>query len=124
MMPSHVLYQVPMATWPVRLIMSRVCLCFVVAIFGWWLPRAIPWLRTLPRTSRAQTVAIVAVAVIPVAIGFGPLGVLIGLIINPMAYVTDTGLMKESVFSQTPVSLTWREIAHVNCRLRRDGTPR
>jgi hypothetical protein len=64
---------------------------------------------------------LVVVAVIPVAIGFGPLTVLFALIRNPVAYVTDTGVMQERVFHRTPVSLTWGEIAHVYCRLGRDG---
>lgn len=38
-----------------------------------------------------------------------------------MAYVIDTGVMQEIVFHRTPVSLTWAEIAHVYCRLGRDG---
>jgi len=123
-MPSDVLYQIPMATWPLRLGMGAVCLLFVLAIFGWWLPRTIPALLNLPRVSGGQRAAIVAIAVIPVAIGFGPLAVLIGLIRNPMAYVTDVGVMKENVFSSTPTSLSWAEIAHVSCHLGRDGAPR
>jgi hypothetical protein len=119
-MPSHVLYQVPMATWPVRLLMGAVCLLFVVGIFGWWLPRAIRLLRNLPGMSASQAGASVAVAVIPVAIGFGPLLVLIALIRNPMAYVTDAGVTQESVFHQRPVSIAWQEIDHVYCRLGRD----
>lgn len=48
----------------------------------------------------------VLVAVIPVAIGIGPLTVLFALIRNPVAYVTDTGVMQERVFHRTSVSLT------------------
>jgi len=88
--------------------MGAVGLFFSLAIFGWWLPRAIRGLRNLP-------------AFIPVAIGIGPLSVLFALIRNPVAYVTDTGVMQERVFHHTPVSLTWGEIAHVYCRLGRDG---
>jgi hypothetical protein len=119
-MPSHVLYQVPMATWPVRLVMGAVCLLFVLAVFGWWLPRAIRLLRNLPGMSAAQAGTSVAVAVIPVAIGFGPLFVLIALIRNPVAYVTDVGVTQQSVFHQRPVSIAWREIDHVYCRLGRN----
>jgi hypothetical protein len=121
LMPSHVLYQVPMATWPVRLIMGAVCLLFVLAIFGWWLPRAIRFLRNLPRTSAAQALIGVAVALIPVVIGFGPLVVLIALVRNPMAYVTDRGVTQESVFHHSPVSFGWGEIGHVYCRLGSNG---
>lgn len=121
LMPPHVLYQIPYATWSVRLVMGVVGSLFVLAIFWWWLPRAIRFLRNLPATSRVQKMILVVVAVIPVAIGFGPLTVLFALIRNPVAYVTDTGVMQERVFHRTPVSLTWGEIAHVYCRLGRDG---
>jgi len=120
-MPLHVLYQIPYASWPVRLTMGLVGSIFVLTIFGWWLPRAIRMLRNLPAMSGAQAVICVAVAVIPVAIAVGPLLVLIALIRNPVAYVTDSGVMQERVFHRTPVSFTWAEIAHVYCRLRRDG---
>jgi hypothetical protein len=121
MMPSHVLYQIPYATWPVRLVMGAVGLFFALAIFGWWLPRAIRGLRNLPATGGGQKMIYVAVAFIPAVIGIGPLTVLFALIRNPVAYVTDTGVMQERVFHRTPVSLTWGEIAHVYCRLGRDG---
>jgi hypothetical protein len=123
-MPSHVLYEIPMAAWPIRLVMGAVCLFFVLAIFGFWLPRVIPSLFNLPRVSGGQRAAVVAIAVIPLAIGFGPLSVLMALIRNPIAYVTDAGVMKENVFSATPTRLTWAEIAHVSCHLGRDGAPR
>jgi hypothetical protein len=121
MTDTQVLYAVPMATWPVRIIMGAVCLLFVATIFGWWAPRVVPRLLNFPRTSLAQFVPIVAIAVIPLVIGFGPLAVLIALIRNPMAYVTHDGVVKESVFSQTPTSFTWEEIARVICRSRGEG---
>jgi hypothetical protein len=121
LMPPHVLYQIPYATWSVRLVMGVVGSLFVLAIFGWWLPRAIRLLRNLPATSGGQKMIHVVAAVIPVAIGIGPLTVLFALIRNPVAYVTDTGVMQERVFHRTPVSLTWGEIAHAYCRLGRDG---
>ena len=120
-MPPHVLYQIPYATWSVRLVMGAVAALFVLAIFGWWLPRAIRLVRDLRATGGAQKIIQVAVAVIPVTIGMGPLAVLFALIRNPVAYVTDTGVMQERVFHRTQVSLTWGEIAHVYCRLGRDG---
>src|SRR5271170_2652929 len=120
LMPAHVLYQIPYATWPVRLGMGLLAAIFVLAIFGWWLPRAIRFLRNLPAKRGAQLIN-AAVAVVPVAIGIGPLLVLIALIRNPVAYVTDTGVLQDRVFHRTPVSLTWGEIAHVYCRLGRDG---
>jgi hypothetical protein len=101
--------------------MVGVCLLFVLPIFGWWLPRSIRFLRNLPGTSGAQAAVSVAVAVIPVAIGFGLLMVLIALLRNPMAYVTNTGVMQESVFRQSPVSFAWKEVDHVYCWLGRDG---
>jgi hypothetical protein len=120
-MPSHVLYQVPYATWPIRAIMAAVCVLFVLAIFGWWLPRAIRLLRNLPNLNMGQAVVGFAIAVVPIVIGFGPLLVLVALIKNPVAYVTTTGVMKESVFQNGPVSFDWNEIKHVYCRLGRDG---
>ena len=121
-MSAAVLYQIPYATWPVRVVMIAVSLFFVLAIFGWWLPRAIRLLRGLPNLSAGPAVAAFAIAVIPILIGFGPLVVLVALIRNPMAYVTATGVMKESVFQRSPVTLAWREIKHVYCRLGRDGS--
>src|SRR5215472_12964918 len=122
-MHDAVLYEVPMATPSIRLIMIGVCLLFVVAIFGFWLPRAVPRLLKL-RASGAQKVVAVVLALLPLVIGLGPLGVLIALIRSPTAYVTDTGVMQESVLSQTPTVLAWSEIAHVTCRLASTGTPR
>jgi hypothetical protein len=107
--------------WPPNETGGGVCLLFVLPIFGWWLPGSIRFLRNLPGTSGAQAAVSVAVAVIPVAIGFGPLMVLIALLRNPMAYVTNTGVMKESVFRQSPVSFAWKEVDHVYCWLGRDG---
>jgi hypothetical protein len=121
LMPPHVLYEIPYATWSVRLVMGVVVSLFVLAIFGWWLPRAIRTLGNLPATSGGQKMIFVVVAVVPVAIGIGPLFVLLALIRNPVAYVTDTGVMQERLIQRTPVSLTWGEIAHVYCRLGRDG---
>jgi hypothetical protein len=120
-MAPHVLYQIPYATGSVRLVMGVVGSLFALAIFGWWLPRAIRLLRNLPAASGGQKMILVMIAVIPVAIGIGPLTVLFALIRNPVAYVTDTGVMQERVFNRTPVSLTWGEIAHVYCRLGNDG---
>jgi hypothetical protein len=123
-MPAHVLYQIPIATEPIRVIIGGVCLLFVLAIFGSWLPRVTRWLLGLPRKSAPRTVAILALAMIPVAIGLAPLVVLFALIRNPTAYVSDTGVMKESLFSQTPVSFTWGQIAHVSCGSGRGAGPR
>jgi hypothetical protein len=120
-MAPNVLYQIPYATWSVRLVMGVVASLFALAIFGWWLPRAIRLLRNLPAASGGQKIILVMVAVIPVAIGIGPLTVLFALIRNPVAYVTDTGVAQERVFHRTPVSLAWGEIAHVYCRLASDG---
>jgi hypothetical protein len=97
--------------------MGGVCLLFVVAIYG-WLPRIALRMLKLPRTSVAQKIVNATIAVAPLAIGLGPLFVLIALIENPMAYVTDAGVMKENVFSQTPVSFTWGEIARVTAAWR------
>jgi hypothetical protein len=101
--------------------MGAVCLFFVLAIFGWWLPKAIRFLRNLPGMSWAQALGSILIAVIPILIGFGPLFVLIALLSNPMAYVTDSGVMKENVFDSGPVRLTWDQIARVYCHLGRDG---
>jgi hypothetical protein len=118
-MPTQVLYQVPMATAPVCLLTGTVCLLFVLAIFGWWLPRALRLLRTLP--AGAQGIIAATIAVIPVAIGFAPLIILIALIRNPTVYITDSGVTQESVFHASPLSFSWEEIGRVHCRLGRDG---
>jgi hypothetical protein len=123
-MPAHVLYQIPFASDPIRLIIGGVCVLFVLAIFGSWLPRVTRWLLNLPRKSTARTTAIIALVMIPIAIGLAPVVILIAIITNPMAYVSDTGVMKERLFLWAPVSLTWREIAHVSCRSGRGAGPR
>lgn len=120
-MPAHVLYEVPMATWPVRLLMIAVCGLFVLGIYGWWLPRVLRLLRNVPAMSAGQALTTVIVALLPLVIGVGPLLVLIALIRNPIAYVTDTGVMQESVFSNSPVVFAWSQIDHVYCRLGSNG---
>ena len=120
-MPSSVLYQIPLAAWPHRLIMAATCLFLLAAICGWWLLRSIRRLRNPPNASRAQAAVGVAVAMIPVAIGFGPLFLLIALVRNPQAYVTDAGVTKESLFHRKPTSFRWDEIAHVYCRSENVG---
>lgn len=120
-MPAHVLYEVPMATWPVRLLMIAVCGLFVLGIYGWWLPRVLRLLRNVPAMSAGQVVTTVIVVLLPLVIGVGPLLVLIALIRNPIAYVTDTGVMQESVFSNSPVVFAWSQIDHVYCRLGSNG---
>jgi hypothetical protein len=67
LMPPHVLYQIPYATWSVRLAMGIVGSLFVLAIFGWWLPPASRFLRNLPATGGGQMT-------IQVVIGFGNTG--------------------------------------------------
>jgi hypothetical protein len=123
-MPANVLYQIPVASWPIRLIMGAVCLLFVVGTYGWWLPRATPALLRLPRKSAGSTVVNVVLAVLPLAIGVGPLGVLFMLIRNPIAYVTDTGVMQEGNFSRTLISIPWGDVAHVYCRSQSNGVVR
>lgn len=120
-MPSRVLYQIPLATWPYRLIMAAACLFAVVAICVWWLPRSIRHVRTLLVKSRARAAIGMSIAMIPIAIVSLPLFLLIALIINPQAYVTDNGVTKESVFHRKPVSFTWEEIRRVYCRSENVG---
>jgi hypothetical protein len=120
-MSGHVLYAVPMATWPVRLLMSAVCGLFVLGIYGWWLPQVLRQWRKLPAMSGGQALTTVVVAVLPLVIGVGPALVLIALLRNPIAYVTDTGVMQESVFSNSPVVFAWSQIDHVYCRLGSNG---
>ena len=118
LMPPHVLYEIPVATVPVRLIMGSVCMLFVLAIFGWWFPRVVKYLRD--RTV-ARNVAAIVILLFPVAIGFAPLIILVSLITNPITYVTETGLMKESAFFGRPVSFAWSDIDHVDCHTTRGG---
>ena len=63
----------------------------------------------------------IAVAVIPLLIGIGPLLILIALIRNPTTYVTDAGVSKENAFSAAAVSIGWPDIARVDCRSTRSG---
>jgi len=121
-MPSHVLYQIPLATLPYRLVMVSTCLFVIVAIWFWWLPRLIRHMRHVVGKSGAQGAAGLAVAMISIAIGLGLLFLLIALIKNPQAYVTDTGVTKENVFYREPVSFTWGEIVRVSCRSEEIGT--
>jgi hypothetical protein len=58
----------------------------------------------------------IAVAMLSVVIAVAMLGLLIALIRNPQAYVTDVGVTKENVFSRQPTSLAWDEIRQVYCR--------
>ncbi|MGA2044319.1 MAG: hypothetical protein ABSG83_13225 [Roseiarcus sp.] len=120
-MSSRVLYQIPLAAWPYRLMMAATCLLFVAALCCWWLPRSIRRLRILLAESRAHAAIGVAFAMIPVAIGFGALVLLIALLRNPQAYVTDAGVTKESLFHRKPTSFRWDEIAHVYCRSENVG---
>ena len=115
-MPTRVLYQIPLATWPYHLIMGSACLIVLVMICVWWLPKLIRRVRHQFGESWGQAAVGTVVAMVPTAIGFGLLFLLIALIRNPQAYVTDTGVTKESVFHQTPVSFTWQEISRVYCR--------
>ena len=120
-MPSRVLYQIPLAAWPTRLVMAAACLLFLAAICRWWLPTSIRRVRDRLDRSTAHAAVGVAVAMIPVAIGFGPLFLLIALLRNPQATVTDAGVTKESVFHRKPTSFRWDEIAQVYCRSETAG---
>ena len=117
-MAPETLYEIPMATPDVRLFMGCACLLFVVGIFGWWLPRGFKYLRD-PSTSKNAVV--IVVFLLPVAIGFAPLTILIALIRNPTTFITQTGVMKQSVFQRKPVSLLWSDIDHVSCDSTRGG---
>ena len=117
-MPPHVLYQIPMATGPLRLAMIGVCLLFVLPVYGWWLPRAIKFLRGKTRTVNAVSTVIL---LLPAVIAIGPLLVLVALISNPTTCITETGITTESAFRRTPVSFAWNEIDHVDCYSVRGG---
>jgi hypothetical protein len=117
-MPPHVLYQIPMATGTLRLVMIGVCLLFVGPIYGWWLPRAIKFLRDKSRP--VNTVSVV-ILLFPALIAVGPLLVLVALITNPTTVVTQTGITYESAFRKEPVSFAWNEIDHVDCHTGRSG---
>jgi hypothetical protein len=120
-MPSRVLYRIPLAAGPARLVMAAACLLLVATICGWWLPRAIRRLRGLRERSRAQAAFGVAAVVIPAAIAVWPLALLIALVRNPEATVTDAGVAKESVFQRAPTRFGWDEIAEVFCRSETAG---
>jgi hypothetical protein len=117
-MPPHVLYQIPMATGPLRLVMIGVCLLFVGPVYGWWLPRVIKFLRDKSRNVNAVSSVIL---LLPALIAVGPLLVLVALISNPTTFVTETGVMTESAFHGKPVSFAWNEIDHVDCHSTRNS---
>jgi hypothetical protein len=117
-MPPDALYRIPIATGPVRLLMGGVCLVFVVPIFAWWLPKIVKFLRD--RTVIKNAV-VTAIFLLPIALGFAPLIILVTLITSPTTFVTETGLMRESVFYGGPVSFAWKDIDHVDCYSTRDG---
>ena len=121
-MPSRILFQIPLATWPYRLAMAAVCLIVVLTICGWWLPRLLRHMRSVLAKSKAMAAFGIAVAIVSAAIGVAPLLLLIALIKNPQAYVTDAGVMKESVFYLEPTSITWDQIRQVYCRGEDAGT--
>jgi hypothetical protein len=118
LMQPHVLYQIPMATGPLRLVMICVCLLFVVPIYFWWLPRLIKYARDKAST---RNFAVFAILFLPTLIGIGPLLVLIALIVNPTTWITDTGIISQSVFSTKPQSFTWSDINRVDCHGTRNG---
>jgi hypothetical protein len=111
-MTPRVLYEIPIATVPVRLIMSCVCLVFIWGIFVWWLPKVIKYIRgdVGPRKT-----GVAVIFLIPVAIGFVPVIILGSLITNPVTTITTTGVTKESAFFGKPISLQWSDIDHVDC---------
>jgi hypothetical protein len=114
-------YQIPFATGPARLLIGAFAGLFLLAIYGSWLPRAIRILRDPSAMRGAPMIPSIAVAVIPLLIGLGPLLILIALIRNPTTYVTEAGLSKENAFSTASVSIAWPDIAHVDCRSSRSG---
>lgn len=68
-MPPRVLYEIPIATTPVRLIMGSVCLLIVLTVFGWWLPRVLVYLRD---KSAKRSLMVAAIFLLPVLLGFAP----------------------------------------------------
>jgi hypothetical protein len=113
------MYEIPIATVPVRLMMGGVCTLFVLAIFGWWLPRGVKYLRdkTVPRNG-----LVTVIFLLPIVIGFAPLVILVTLITNPTTFVTETGVMRESAFYGKPVSFAWNDNDHVDCHSTRGGS--
>ncbi|HVC91934.1 MAG TPA: hypothetical protein VND66_15065 [Acidobacteriaceae bacterium] len=111
-MPTRVLYEIPIATLPVRLIMGCVCLVFIWGIFVWWLPKVFRYVRG---DTGKPNVGVTVIFLIPIAIGFAPLILLIPLITNPVTTITQSGVSKESAFFGKPVSWQWSDIDHVDC---------
>jgi hypothetical protein len=110
-MPPQVLFRIPMATDSIRLIVGGVCLFFVLAIYGFWLPRG---LRILQAKTTKRDAVVMIVFFLPILLGLAPLGVLVALIVNPAVSVTETGVTAESAFHRK-TSLAWSEIDHVVC---------
>ena len=68
-MPAQVYYQIPIATDPIRTVVGVFCLICVVAIFGSWLPRVVRWLLQLRRAGSAQSMAAMALVLVPLGTG-------------------------------------------------------
>jgi hypothetical protein len=114
-------YQIAFATEQARLLIGAFAGLFLLAIYGSWLPRAVRIFRNLSAVSEAPMVISIAVAVMPLLIGIGPLLILIALIRNPTTYVTESGISKESAFSPASMRIGWSDIAHMDCRTTRSG---
>lgn len=117
-MTPHVLYQIPMASGPVRLLMIALCLLFVLGIYVKWLPAVV---RFLSDKTKPKNFVSAVILLVPIAVGLGPLLVLIVLIRNPTTVITETGVTSEAVFSRGLVSFTWSQIDHVDCNRTRSS---
>lgn len=118
-MPEHVLFRIPLAAEPYRAIIGALCLVFVLAIFGSWLPRLFDFARRLPTRGMTRVAVMTVGALLPVAAGLAPLLILAALIKNPMTYVHDAGVMKESFVFGPAQRLSWGQITSVSCRAGR-----
>jgi hypothetical protein len=117
-LPDNILYEVPLATLPFRIIMGSACLLFVVGIYGFWLPKFPKFLKVLPGKSLAQKIIGTIIFILPIIIGLAPAVILLGLIENQSTYITNTGVISPSLFHRTPTIITWDQITRVTCTMR------
>jgi hypothetical protein len=122
-MPEHVLFRIPLAVEPYRVIIGALCLVFVLTVFGSWLPKLFCFARRLPTRGVTRVTVMTVGGMLPVAVGLAPLLILVALIKNPTTYVHDAGVMKQSLIFGPAQRLSWGQIASVSCRAGRGRGP-
>lgn len=120
-MPPHVLYQIPFASGPVRVVVGLTCLVAVAVVFGWLFPMFLAFLRTLSSRRAMQNAVGGALFLVVLSLGLVPMIFLVASITNPKTFVTESGVVSESILHGKPKSFAWSEIDHVDCTAAREG---